>query len=380
MDAAGNIVVGSTAPTLTSGDLTLQQTGAFDANLFNIASRASGAVSLSITTAMAQPIHEWMALLGGTNFSLRGDGVTLTSITLPTQLTRSGVIDLQATDIILGGATTLSAARVLLTGAIDASGGGHGLTITATGDITLNSNINLGAGALDLTAGMGNTTGDISSNGTPTLTAGTVSLTQDGTRAFGATDWVIASNTLTLTAAAAQTVHGWMTASGRNLSLISTGVITINEDAINLGTGNLTLSGASLAAINMAGLTITAGAVELTGVLNTSNAAVDGAPVTVTASGTLTINNNIVTDEAALTLGGASIVLNRNVRLVGGTVEFNGEIDGTTCVSCTLRVIGRAGNITFNENVDFGAGVIILNAAGGNIASGSTRRSLIRGI
>ena len=332
-------------------------------------------MSLSITTAMAQPIHEWMALLGGTNFSLRGDGVTLTSITLPTQLTRSGVIDLQATDIILGGTTTLSGSGVLLTGAIDASGGGHGLTITATGDITLNSDINLGAGALDLTAGMGDTTGDISSGGgggTRTLTAGTVSLTQDGTRAFGPTDWTIVSNTLTLNTAAAQTVHGWMTASGRNLSLISTGVITITEDAINLGTGNLTLSGASLAAINMAGLTITAGAVELTGVLNTSNAAVGGAPVTITASGALTINNNIVTNLAALTLGGASIVFNRNVRLAGGTITFNGEIDGTACVSCTLRAIGRAGNITFNNNVDFGTGVIVLNAAGGNIASGST--------
>ena len=33
LDAAGNIVVGSTAPTLTSGNLTLQQTGAFDRKL-----------------------------------------------------------------------------------------------------------------------------------------------------------------------------------------------------------------------------------------------------------------------------------------------------------------------------------------------------------
>ena len=64
--------------------------------------------------------------------------------------------------------------------------------------------------------------------------------------------------------------------------------------------------------------------------------------------------------------------MNRTVRLAGGTITFNGEIDGTTCGGCTLRAIGRAGNITFNENVDFGAGVIILLATGGNIASGST--------
>ena len=244
--------------------------------------------------------------------------------------------------------------------------------ITATGgNLTLNGNINVDGGTITLIV-QGATAAILNGGDLRTLTANTVSLTQ--VAAFGDTAlFTFTTPSLILTIATAQTLHGWMVAgTNRDLSLTSTGVITITEDAINLGTGNLTLSGASLAAINMAGLTITAGAVELTGVLNTSNAAVDGAPVTITASGALTINNNIVTNLAALTLGGASIVFNRNVRLAGGTITFNGEIDGTACVSCTLRAIGRAGNITFNENVDFGTGVIVLNAAGGNIASGST--------
>ena len=368
-DGTGDIIASST-PTLTASTVSLTQDGtrAFGTTDWMIVSN-----TLTLTTAADQIVHNaWMVSTNRT-LSLTSTGgavIVNDNINIGT-----GNLTLSGATIVLGGAGNrrLIGGVIMLTGAIDTSSTNNvGLFARASGALTINSDINLGTGTLTLMASLDDGTGDIIASGTPTLTASTVSLTQDGTRAFGATDWAIVSNTLTLTTAAAQTVHGWMTASGRNLSLTSTGVITITEDAINLGTGNLTLSGASLAAINMAGLTITAGAVELTGVLNTSNAAVDGAPVTITASGALTINNNIVTNLAALTLGGASIVFNRNVRLAGGTINFNGEIDGTACGGCTLRAIGRAGNITFNNNVDFGTGVIVLNAAGGNIASGST--------
>ena len=306
---------------------------------------------------------------GNENLTILASG----ALTLNSNInTGTGALTLSGAPISLDSAVdTLRGGVVSITGTIDRGTGN--LTITASGALTINNNIDTGTGNLTLTAGMGDTTGDISNGGgTRTLTAGTVSLTQDGTSAFGPTDWVIASNTLILNTAAAQTVHSWMTASGRNLSLTTTGVLTINEDAINLGGGNLTLSGSRIAALNAAGLTLTAAAVELTGVLNTSSAAVDGAPVTITASGAITLNNNIVTNLTPLTLTAASIVVNRNVRLAGGTINFNGEIDGTTCGGCTLRAIGRAGDITFNENIDFGTGVIILLATGGNIASGST--------
>ena len=230
---------------------------------------------------------------------------------------------------------------ITLTGAIDTSSTNNvGLLARATaGDLTLNSNINTGTGAL-------------------TLDGATITLGGTGRRR-------LIGGAIMLT--------GAIDTSSTNVGLLAraSGVLTINSD-INTGTSALTLEGASITTTNIAGLTITAGAVELIGTLNTSSAAVGGAPVTINASGTLTLNNNIVTNLTALTLTAASIVLNSTVRLAGGTIQFNGEIDGTSCGGCTLRAIGRAGDITFNENVDFGTGVIILLATGGNIASGST--------
>ena len=140
---------------------------------------------------------------------------------------------------------TLSAANIGLTGAINASANDYNLTITASGDITLNSDINLDMGTLTLTAGMGGTGNIADGAGMPTLTASTVSLTQDD--AFGGTAlFTFATPTLELETAAAQTVESWMFAvSGRTLSLTSTVAITIGRD-IATGGGNLTLSGSTL--------------------------------------------------------------------------------------------------------------------------------------
>ena len=179
--------------------------------------------------------------------------------------------------IVLGRDITLTAGEVSLTGAIDESGarGNDALTIMASQVLTLNSNINTGTGNLTLTSTGGN---GIALGGNITLTGGAVSLT-------GAID-----------------ESGSTPADNNALTITASGVLTINSN-INTGTGNLTLSGASIATTNTAGLTLTAGAVELTGTLNTSNAVEGGAPVTITASGTLTLNNNIVTNLAALTFG-----------------------------------------------------------------------------
>ena len=306
-----------------------------------------------------QTIHPWLATLSGSVFALGGFNATLASITTTTAITNSNRIELRAALITLGG--VLTSANVSL-------------------------RTNMIAGTVDIRATTGNIAatniivGGLAGTSIPTLAPTVTSLTLRQNGAFGAAAPFMFGaevTALTLETTAALTYEAaWMRGDAGvanfNLSLTSTGgAITVNSN-IDVGTGDLTLSGTSIAAPNAAGLMLTAGAVELTGVLNTSNVAVGGAPVTITASGALTLNNNIVTDEAALTLGGASIVLNRNVRLAGGTIEFNGEIDGTTCGGCTLRAIGRAGDITFNNNVDLGTGVIILLATGGNIASGAT--------
>ena len=336
--AAG--AAGTGVPTLatTITSFTLRQNGAFGAAApFTFGAEVT---ALTLQTTEAQTYAAWMRA-DDRNLSLTSTGgavIVNDNINIGTgNITLNGM-----GGITLGGAGNrrLIGGVITLTGAIDTSSTNVGLFARASGALTINSNINIGTGAL-------------------TLNGATITLGGTGRRR-------LIGGAITLT--------GAIDTSSTNVGLLaraSVGALTINND-INTGTGALTLEGTSIAAPNAAGLMLTAGAVELTGVLNTSNVAVGGAPVTITASGTLTLNNNIVTDEAALTLEGSSIVLNRNVRLAGGTIEFNGEIDGTTCGGCTLRAIGRAGDITFNENIDFGTGVIILLATGGNIASGST--------
>ena len=336
LTAGGNIASGTTPPIIKSRNFVVRQEGAFSANLFNEASLITNAVRLFINDATAtQTIYPWLATLSGNVFALGGFNATLASITTTTPITNNNRIELRAETITLGGVIT-SAAVVLRT--------------------------NMIAGMVDIRA----TTGNIAA--TDIIAAGAA-----GT---GVPTLAPTVTALTLETAAPLTYAAWMRGDAGvanfNLSLTSTGgAITVNSN-IDVGTGDLTLSGASIAAPNAAGLMLTGGAIELTGVLNTSNAVEGGAPVTINASGALTLNNNIVTNLTALTLGGASIVLNRTVRLAGGTINFNGEIDGTTCGGCTLRAIGRAGNITFNDNVDLGTGIVILLATGGNIASGST--------
>ena len=220
-DADGDrmgMITSSSSFRLDAGSLLLQHAGVFAADLFTTASRVSGAVTLRVTGAgVDQTIHPWMAGLRGTSFSLRGEGVTLTSITTAAAADfGTTAIDLQATDITLGG--DLTAASVALR-ADTITRGSANLAITATtGGIT-------GTGA--------------DGTGTPTLDSAVTAFTLTQNSAFGARPFTFgAALTLTLQTAAAQTVQGWMVASGRDLSLTSTGGdITIGRN-INLGTGN----------------------------------------------------------------------------------------------------------------------------------------------
>ena len=71
---------------------------------------------------------------------------------------------------------SLSGAAVSLTGVINV--GSHNLMVTATGQLTLNSNINGGTRILTLIAGTSGTGDIVNGSDMRQLTAGTVSLTQ----------------------------------------------------------------------------------------------------------------------------------------------------------------------------------------------------------
>ena len=161
MPAAGRADVGLIAPLIRANSLFMQQMGAFADGLFESRSRVFGAITLRVTGAgVDQTIHPWMTNLrgmtnpGAASFSLAGEGVVLNSITLPAALTHTSAIDLQATTINLTANAAITGAAISLTGEITvASSSNNNLTITASGELTLNSDINLGSGNLVINAG-----------------------------------------------------------------------------------------------------------------------------------------------------------------------------------------------------------------------------------
>ena len=247
------------------------------------------------------------------------------------------------------------------------------LTINASGTLTLNSNINLGSGALDLTVGTDTGTGNITNGGnTRTLTAGTVSLTQDnafGDTFAGPTGtFIISTSTLNLTvtlAATEQIVHAWMTSTNRALSITTTGALTIGRN-INTGSGNLTLVGNTLNLSGSGARVLEGAAITLTGTITRTGSDA----LTVTAGGALTLNSNINNGTGALTLSGTSIALNGNgsaITLTGGAVMLTGAVDGDQDTNDNTFTITATGDITINNNINLGTGNLILTATGANI-------------
>ena len=320
---------------------------------------------------------------GNDSLTIRASGV----LTLNNNIdTGRGNLTLSGTSIVLSAPVELMGAAISLTGAIDESadtadangkGGNDNLTITATGDITINDDINLGPdGELTLFAGMG---GDSSNrrnilsdpDNTETLTAGTVSLRQDA--AFGDTfagptgTFRISTSTLNLRASAPQRVRNWMVVLNRSLSITSGVRVEVGEDIV-LGTGDLTLRG-RLIGINGA-RTLSGGAISLEDRIESF-----GSAITITATGALTLNDNINTDTVDhtstgdLALSGGSIVLGNAITLDGGAITLTGAIDGSSTGNDSLT-IRASGVLTLNDNINTGTGDLALS--GGSIVLGGT--------
>ena len=151
-NAIGTIVLEGT-PVITAGSLLMRHAAAFPADFMADTSAVTGEADLRFTAVVTQAIHPWMNL-GGTSFTLRGEGAAvLTAITIGETTLNYGTtdIDLQAAAITLTAATTLTGGAISLTGALTAAN--LALTITASGLLTLNDDITLGTGILTITAG-----------------------------------------------------------------------------------------------------------------------------------------------------------------------------------------------------------------------------------
>ena len=380
--------------------LLMRQMGMFADNFISSRNSDIRELILRTTTAVDQPIYDWMqgaigdpnnsGTTDGTSFSLAGEGVALTSITLPAAADfGTTAIDLQATAITLTANATLTGGAISLTGAITAS---NNLTITAMGVLTLNSDITLTGAGLTLalsSAGAISNGGNVGPN-RPALTASTVSLAQDA--AFATTGpFRFAAGSLEFTTDAVQDVLDWMIRENINLTVTSalqvrvgaaigagnrdlgTGDLTLTSTggAIrifeNISTdGNITLNGSTgINFNNRAAKTLSGAAITLTG------NALSNRDLTITASGVLTLNGDITATASDLVLTGGTggIDLSGGARTISGVdITFTG-----VAASDASLTINASGTLTLNNNITLtGDGLTLALRGAGAIGNGGT--------
>ena len=193
-------------------------------------------------------------------------------------------------------------------------------------------------------------------------------------------DWMIREN-IDLTVTSSNRVRvvaiiGSGDGAGRNLgtgalSLTSTGGTVRILANISI-TNNITLSGVT-GGIN---LNSGAGAKTLSGAIVTlSGNARSNRDLTITASGVLTLNSGINTGTSALSLSGSSVALGGALTLTGGAITLTGAAMGADSLT-----ISASGTLTLNNNITLTSTTSILDLSGaGVIGNGSTARVLTAG-
>ena len=221
-----------TVPTVS---LALTGTSSFTTQPF---SDTSTIETLSVSAQADQAYLAWMGATGRNLILTSTGGVIMLDSDINTvgeinEVAVTGDITLDGMGgIVLGSAITLTGGAISLTGAIDESASGNGgndaLTVRAQ-SLTLNSDINLGTGRLDL-----QTSGRITSGGTaPVITAGSLRLAQlDALDAdlLDPASRVAGSVALLIGSAVVQTVHPWMAS-------LSTGAVVADSSLVLRGRG-----------------------------------------------------------------------------------------------------------------------------------------------
>ena len=361
--ASGTLTLSSNVDTATRnnatfGDLTLEgatiQIGRAASTTVNTTRILLRGGAITLTSADGIQIGRFS---GAGTFSTNG-GVANLTVTASGVLTIAGNITVASTaasggDILLTGgsiafgdaARTITGRDITLTGAAT---GTADLTITTSGTLTLNNNITVTGAVLTLALSGAGAIGDGSS--TAVLTASTVRLRQVDVFSGTQSPFTISTSTpsLELTTDAAQVVLDWMIADGRNLTVTSalnvivrsaigsgdrnlgngnltltsmTGFVRIFADILT--TGNITLSGTGATGINLnsgRAKTLSGAAITLNGNARSNRA------VTITASSTLTLNNDITVTGATRTLAlrgaGAIVATTGRPRLAASTVRL----------------------------------------------------------
>ena len=361
LDASGTLRINNSI-TLVAGNLTLSSDTVVRILAGDIS--AGGNITLSAGTNGINLNNGAAAkTLSGVDIEITGNARSNRDLTINASgtLTLNGGIDtgtsalsLSGSSVALGGALTLMGGDITLTGAAT---GTADLTLTASGILTLNNDIAIGANALTLTSGVG----AIVATGRPRLTAGMVSFSQVDALPVTRPFRFIPSSSLAITTEAAQDVHDWMIRENIDLTVTSSNrvrvVAIIGTGGVagrNLGTGALSLTSTGGAVRILANISISNnitlsgvtdginlnGTATLTGaVITLTGDARGNRDLTITASGVLTINNNINigTTGTTLTLTGASLTFGSSVDLTAGAYSFTPDLtcNTGTSPSCT---------------------------------------------
>ncbi len=343
---------------------------------------------LILQTKAAQMIYPWM-IAENRGLSLTSSGEITISDEIAAIDTGTGDLTLQGHLLKFTAARTFNGNNIAFS---EVSAQGHNLTITALANLTINGDVNLGSGELQMTAGGRNNSlgGFMITTNTPTLTAATVSLTQYDS--FGDRLFDIASPSLTLSARSPQTVHHWMFGASQDVSIESHGVLLFGIDLAVGSNIDITLTG-------RLGITFGSTALTLRGRNITFNSEVTGKFLTVIADEKLELKSdiNLSSDvSSSLVISAGSIVASSGIELNAKQISLHQDAAFDETVPFTISTLdltltpgapqrvylwmisaGRSLSIVtvktimIDRDIDVGAGDLTLDATEGILLSGS---------
>ena len=400
-----------------------------------------GTLTLTTTTGTGSGAVLGGALTarGGAVLALAGDGTLSGALTAVTGvgLTAAGRFGMQTDSTLAGGAVTLTAAGLDLTGGalsgsaltLKATGGdavlgagltGETVTVEATGALTQSGSIT-GTGAVSLTggslalggtvtgatvtasaSGAGSVTGSLAgANGVTVSAGGHLGLGAAAVVASTAGDVALTGGSLT-TAGGSRVEGGALTlttTTGTGSGAVLGGALTARGGAVLALAGDGSLSG-SLTAATGVGLTAAgrfgmqtgstlaggAGVVTMTAAgLDLTGGALSGSALTLKATGGDAVlgaglTGETVTVEAtgALTQSG-SITGTGAVSLTGGSLALGGTVTGATITASASGAGSVTGSLAGANGVTVSAGGSLTTGAGASVASSAGNLALTGG-
>jgi fibronectin-binding autotransporter adhesin len=340
----GNLAINGGDIRTTNGSITIGTTGNLnrtndiDAGTANITLTAGGAI-----TGVGLISGNVLAVSAATATTLNTavNGVTAT---LSTNLASLSITEADDLDIVLAGVNTNNGP----------------VSISLAGSLAGNGSINAGAGNVTLNA----STGGINlANGSQVVRGGVLNVTAQN-------ETTLNTNVTEITAIITGTGEGLTVREADGLAINAPGVVT-DDGLIDIATatGNINGTGAINAGSGDVALNAVAGNVNLALASNQ----VRGANLTVVAQSASTLNTHIDDLNAAISVGGLTVVDFDDLAIDLGSVTAGGAISLTAGNASTAADITGAGTIAAAT----GAANVALTAAGGKVVLNTTSGQVV---